>query len=139
MSDHRYIKTSIVFNKLERGSGYWKLNVSYLENQEYIKSINNIFNTLENSLDPVSKWEIFKVRTGYFSINFAKHSKYKIKNKIRTLEKEIDKIENSPSELINMNLKKKLESQLNEMYNEIAKGAQIRSKSKWIEEGEKKY
>ena len=53
------------------------------------------------------------------------------------MEKEIDKIENSSSEQINMNLKKKLESQLNEMYNEIAKGAQIRSKSKWIEEGEK--
>ena len=53
------------------------------------------------------------------------------------MEKEIDKIENSPSEQTNMNLKKKLESQLNEMYNEIAKGAQIRSKSKWIEEGGK--
>ena len=36
-----------------------------------------------------------------------------------------------------MNVKKKLESELNEMYNEMAKGAQIRSKSKWIEEGEK--
>ena len=137
MSDHRYIKTSIVLNKLERGSGYWKLNVSHLEKQDYIKGINNIFNTLENSLDPVSKWEIFKVITCDFSINFAKHSKNNVKNKIRTLEKEIDKIENSPSEQIKMNLKKKLESKLNEMYNEIAKGAQIRSKSKWIEEGGK--
>ena len=81
MSDHRYIKTSIVLNKLERGSGYWKLNVSHLENQEYIKGINKIFNTLENSLDPVSKWENFKVRTRDFSINFAKHSKNNIKNK----------------------------------------------------------
>ena len=53
------------------------------------------------------------------------------------MEKEIDKIENSPSEQINMNLKEKLESQLNKMYNKIAKGAHIRSKSKWIEEGEK--
>ena len=40
MSDHRYIKTSVILNKLERGSGYWKLNVSHLENQEYIKGIN---------------------------------------------------------------------------------------------------
>ena len=56
---------------------------------------------------------------------------------IHTLEKEIEKIENSPSKQINMNLKKKLESKLNEMYNEKAKGAQIWSKSKWIEEGEK--
>ena len=56
---------------------------------------------------------------------------------IHTLEKEIEKIENNPSKQINMNLKKKLESKLNEMYNEIAKGAQIISKSIWMEEGEK--
>ena len=36
MSDHRYIKTLVVLNKSERGSGYWKINVSHLENQEYI-------------------------------------------------------------------------------------------------------
>ena len=70
MSDHRYIKTSIVLNKLERGSGYWKLNVSHLENQEYIKGINNIFNALKNSPDPVSKW-VFNVKTRDFSINFC--------------------------------------------------------------------
>ena len=72
-SDHRYIKTSVVLNKLEHGSGYWKLNISHLENQEDIKCINNIFKTLENSLDPISKWGIFKFRTRDFSINFAKH------------------------------------------------------------------
>ena len=28
MNDHTYIKTSVIMNKLERGSGYWELNVS---------------------------------------------------------------------------------------------------------------
>ena len=51
-SDHRYIKTTIALNKLERGSGYWKLNVSHLEKQDYIKGINNIFNTLETLWTP---------------------------------------------------------------------------------------
>ena len=67
MSDQRYINTSVVLNKLESGSGHWKLNVSHLENQEYIKSIINIFNALENSLNPVSKWKIIKVKTPDFS------------------------------------------------------------------------
>ena len=66
MSDHRYINTAVVLNKLER-SGHWKLNVSHLENQEYIKGIINIFNALENSLNPVAKWEIIKVKTPDFS------------------------------------------------------------------------
>ena len=47
---------------------------------------------------------------GYFHYVFKaldpKHEKNYIKNKIHTLEKEIDKIENSQSEQINMNLKK---------------------------------
>ena len=74
MSNHRYIKTSVVLNKLKRGSGCWKLNVSHLDNQDYIKGIINIFNTLENSLDPVSILEIIKVKTcDDFSITFAKH------------------------------------------------------------------
>lgn len=36
-----------------------------------------------------------------------------------------------------MNLKRRLESDLDALYNEIAKGAQVRSRTKWISEGEK--
>ena len=53
------------------------------------------------------------------------------------IQKEIGRIENSPSEQINIYFKTKRESRLNEIYSEIAKRAQIKSKSKWIEEGEK--
>ena len=37
-----------------------------------------------------------------------------------------------------MNRKRDLESQLNNFYDEKARGAQIRSRAKWISEGEKK-
>ena len=36
-----------------------------------------------------------------------------------------------------MNKKRDLETQLNELYDKKAKGAQIRSRAKWIDEGEK--
>ena len=40
--------------------------------------------------------------------------------------------------MIDMNLKKRdLESQLNNLYDKKATGAQIRSRAKWISEGEK--
>ena len=37
---------------------------------------------------------------------------------------------------IDMNKKQKLESELKELINKKAKGAQIRSRAKWIDEGE---
>lgn len=55
MSDHRYLKTCVDFKKLERGLGYWKLNISPLEHDEYKKSIINIFNELDKSLDSISR------------------------------------------------------------------------------------
>ena len=39
---------------------------------------------------------------------------------------------------INMNRKRDLESLLNYFYDEKARGAQIRSRAKWVSEGEKK-
>lgn len=53
------------------------------------------------------------------------------------MEKKIDEIETLPSEKINMKEKRDLESELVKLQNEIAKGAQMRSKERWINEGEK--
>lgn len=72
MSDHRYLKACVDLNKLEQGSGYWKLNISYLEHVEYKKGIINIFKDLDKSLDSISRWELFKVKIRDFSINYAK-------------------------------------------------------------------
>lgn len=42
-----------------------------------------------------------------------------------------------PSSEIDRNEKRKLEKEVNSMYDVIAKGAQIRSKAKWVNEGER--
>ena len=42
-----------------------------------------------------------------------------------------------PHYLINMNRKRDLESQLSNLYDKKTKGAQIRSRAKWVQEGEK--
>lgn len=137
MSDHRYLKACVDLNKLERGSGYWKLNISHLEHDEYKKGIIDIFKDLDKSLDSISRWELFKVKIRDFSINYAKQSKNNIKLRIKLTEDKIEEIENLPSALINMNEKRTLEKELDDMYNQIAKGAQIRSKAQWIGQGER--
>ena len=46
-------------------------------------------------------------------------------------------IEDKPANEINMNEKKTLENELSQLYDKKSKGAQIRSRVKWIEEGER--
>ena len=46
-------------------------------------------------------------------------------------------MESLPYHLINMNKKRDLENHLNNLYDKKSKGAQIRSRAKWVNEGEK--
>ena len=95
MSDHRLLKTSFKTNINKRGNGYWKLNNSYLSDENYQKGIQTLINEIkyEENTNPMVKWESFKSRAREFSINFAKYSKESIKQRILSLEKEIDDIE----------------------------------------------
>ena len=55
---------------------------------------------------------------------------------ISDIENELNEIENLPHTLMDMNRKRDLESRLNNFYGETARGAQIRSRAKWISENE---
>lgn len=43
LSDHRLIKCKLNFSSLERDKGYWKLNISHLENEDYKYGILELF------------------------------------------------------------------------------------------------
>lgn len=79
MSDHRLLKTSFKTNINKRGNGYWKLNNSYLSDENYQKGIQTLINEIkyEENTNPMVKWESFKARAREFSINFAKKLKRK--------------------------------------------------------------
>lgn len=48
MSDHRYLKTSFKTNINKRGNSYWKLNNSYLPDENYQKGIQTLINEIKN-------------------------------------------------------------------------------------------
>lgn len=139
MSDHRLLKTSFKTNINKRGNGYWKLNNSYLSDENYQKGIQTLINEIKNeeNTNPMVKWESFKARPIEFSINFAKNSKESIKQRILSLEKEIDDIEKLEFQHIDMTKKRNLEAELDKIYDIKCKGAFVRSRSKWMLEGEK--
>ena len=137
MTDHRLLKFCLIINDSKRGPGYWKLNVSHLDNEDYKSGIVDIIDQLDNTLNPLDKWESFKRKVKDFSIYYAKNTKKETGILIRKIENEISLLENDPNVVCDMNKKRALEAQLDNLCNSKAKGAQVRSRYKWITEGEK--
>ena len=65
--------------------------------------------------------ESFKINVRGYSIKYAKQSKYNVKHNIKIKEDRIDYIENLASSKINMNEKRKLEQELEGIYDNISK------------------
>ena len=99
--------------------------------------LNNLPNEIENEINPHIKWELIKIHIRDLSINFCKQKGKSIRDKILTIEKEIEEIESGDYALIDIKKKRELESELDELYTYKAKGAQIRSRATWIDKGEK--
>ena len=60
-----------------RGRGLWKLNTSFLKDEEYIKKIQSIITqtkdeySLDNTVDPNLLWEMIKMKIRETSIEFG--------------------------------------------------------------------
>ena len=143
-SDHKYISVDFNFNKSIRGPGRWKLNTSILSDRAYTMKIKHLLKHTRESYKNLSKqllWEIIKVKIKEFSITYCKQ-KQKVKN---NLMKELEtKIQQKEDELIKSNYSKTIENERDslaeELHNQVQKqniGAQIRSRAKWVEQGEK--
>ena len=141
MSDHLSIVFKFRISCNTKGGGFWKLNVSVLHDTKYVKAmngfLNNLPNEIENEMNPHIKWELIKIHIRDLSINFCKQKGKSIRDKILTIEKEIEEIESGDYALIDIKKKRELESELDELYTYKAKGAQIRSRATWIDKGEK--
>ena len=124
-----------------RGDGYWKLNTAVLKERNYCEIINSLLLNLPKHVDiiedPKIKWDLIKSEVKHLTISYCKNRSRNFKQKITDIEKEIEEIENKEHWEINMLRKTELETQLDELYKNMTKGAQIRSKAKWINEGEK--
>lgn len=142
LSDHCLISLMLrPSSSLKRNRGYWKLNASLLLSELYSLEIRNIIANVSDdaSLSSYfSKWEFLKYKIRNFSISFSKQLKYSAQLEENELIREIyqccNKSTISESDRRNLLI---LQTKLDDIYTKKAKGAYIRSKAKWIEEGEK--
>ena len=147
--DHKAVVLCVRGDERPRGRGYWKLNVSVLDEENYKESIRKIISdTLSEYRHQVEKaviWELVKIRVKEYSIRYCCLRNKKQKNEIKLLENSINdldkKIHNcceSAQIITEMVLERRnLKEQLDVLYQNKAIGAQIRSKVRFVEEGER--
>ena len=140
-TDHRALYMFIETSSSERGSGYWKLNCSMLEDSQYIQSINKEISqvlTASKNKSFCQTWEILKKRIKKASINYAKSKVSEEKLIIAQLSEKVDNYESRlPLGREETDLWQKSKAELEEKQFERIKGVMFRSKANWYEQGEK--
>jgi len=144
-SDHKMISLEIASEQEElRGPGYWKLNTSVLKEKQYQEMIRKTIKELreepeQRDIDPRYQWEEIKYVIRQKSMDYCKKratqrkaKEKKIQTRLQALEKELHELNSDVVEEY-CDLKKEFE----ELYDEKAKGAILRSRTKWIAQGER--
>ena len=150
-TDHSLITLHLANNTNPRGPGFWKLNTSFLSDSEYINliktTITEVANEYQNNteVDAVLLWDTMKMQIRSKSIQYAKHKRGKMKLTETNLESVITSLqrkleENDLSETDKTTIYNELEVkklQLENVVQRQTRGAMIRSKARWHNEGEK--
>ena len=143
-SDHKAVSIELGDTTFKRGPGYWRFNNSYLKNTTFVEKLNEIledFLAENRDLDSVTKWEMCKVEIRNYCTEFGKRTSCQKRNESLTLELQMQSIEkvlkNDPQNKIAVSNYMKVKQKLELLQIEKTRGAQVRARLRWIEEGEK--
>ena len=157
-SDHSVVSLSLQFTKTPKTKTFWKFNSSLLNNPQYIKEIKNVFSdvkrqyaatpynievideieneTFETTINPQLFLEMLLLESRSKSIAFSSAIRKNDLNVEKTLEAEIKHLENTDPENNFEHLKIK-KDELQTLREKKLKGTLIRSRAKWVDQGEK--
>ena len=134
------LKLTNEFNK--RGNGYWKFNVSFLKNNEYVILIEDLIRNsakeVQNYSDKGFVWDYIKMQVRSATIKFARQYYIDQKSEEIELSKRLEHLQkqyilnDEPCEEIQI-----IRKQLENIQTRRANGAKIRAKIMEIEDGEK--
>lgn len=92
-SDHKAVVLVLKFQREKWGNSYWKFNESLLENENYIKLIENFWKGWQSEKLKYSLldwWEIGKKKIKSLSITFSKNLAEDERKKLQTLYLELE-------------------------------------------------
>lgn len=145
-TDHKAVTLEINKSNFVRGPGYWRFNNSLLEDKHFVNAMDVLLDKLliENCNEmgkAMDYWEYCKVQIKEFCIEYCKEKACKRKNKVLELQNQFRTLE---SKLIIDPNNIALQAELHKIKHmseiialEKTKGAQVRARMRWIEEGEK--
>lgn len=146
LTDHNAVSIFIPLHSAPSTScrnAYWKLNSSLLKHDEVKSDIKNLILKFWNKAKSEdafgSNWELLKFKAGQYLRNYGSIlSKNRKLEEERVISKIISLYQKVPADLAEEERLTLISEQLklNEMYSNKAKGAFIRSRKRWIEEGE---
>ena len=150
-TDHSLITIHLASNSNPRGPRFWKLNTTFLLDSEYIELIKKTIDEeakeyrSNDDVDAVLLWDTMKMQIGSSSLKYAREKKAKIKSKENALESDISSLrkkleEENPSDAVKSEIYKELDIktlQLEKIAQYQTRGAILRSKARWYNEGEK--
>ena len=138
------MSVSVQITRNKRGKGYWKLNNSFLEHEEYQDGLVRIYEeVMEEYEQYVTKpilWDYFKLRVKQFSIAYGIKLANNFNDDCKNLELRLDQLDRQIAQSHNVKLnqeRRQLKEELDELYTRKARGFQIRSRARWIEFGER--
>lgn len=146
-TSHLSVSLKLKLCEQTRGSGLWKINNSMLKDEDYkaliIRTIENSkLNSARNNLTGHNVWEKIKIDVRETTQSYSKLKAKNTRNRCIHLESTLKTLHQIQDENmdINENLKTEIintEKELDSIYEYRAKGAQIRARAEWIEQGEK--
>ena len=141
-SDHDIVILNLLAS-YDRGRGFWKFNVSLLNDTKYVELVKNTITNVINSYSNLNAsllWEAVKMQVREVSIHYSKR---KARDRLRC-ERELLSSTSQLEEICafhatndNLNTLKKCKAELDELYDYKLRGIFIRSRARWIESGEK--
>ena len=154
-TDHSLIYTSFEFGKFKKGTSYWKFNNSLLKEIDYVNEIKKVIKdikiqyatNLPNEIDDIPPQDLnFNINDQLFfetlliairgkTIAFSSHKKKVDLKKENTLMSEIEQLEKKMN--IDYDLLDTKKEELLELRRKKMEGVAVRSKAKWIQDGEK--
>ena len=142
--DHKCVITHLKVNTKKRGKGFWKLNGSILAHEEYENEMITLFQNIDDEYGGIANkivlWDYIKIRVKQTSIAYCVKNAAKKRDKTKELENKLDEVDKllaiSPNEEHTAE-RNRLKTELDNHYLDKAKGYQIRSRAKWVQEGER--
>ena len=142
LSDHSYVKINMKLCDNERGKGFWKLNCNLLHDAEYVQCIKEVISNTVNqnkNSGPQLLWDTLKMQIRGKSIQYSSRKKKSNINLLKALEKRLGNMQTRYNLTMDQQIKDEIvliKQDIDNIMHEKTKGAIMRCKVRWHEEGE---